>query len=100
AEHRVAEELQPLVGGRVVVLVGVGAVRQGALERGGHDRHAEGVPELSGVSSGVHTAAPGPAHDAQRVLLLALADDARPGAKSNPRIWPGTGAPPRQRPGK
>ena len=33
AEHRVAEELQPLVGGQAAVLVGVRAVRQGALEQ-------------------------------------------------------------------
>jgi len=32
AENRVAEELEPLVGGRIVVLVGVGAMRQRALE--------------------------------------------------------------------
>jgi len=57
------------------------------------------VPELSGVFSGVHTAVPGPAHDAQSVLLLALADDAQPGARYNPpylaRDWPAA-----QRPGK
>ena len=33
AEDRVAEELQPLVGRQAAVLVGVGAVRQGALEQ-------------------------------------------------------------------
>jgi hypothetical protein len=35
------------------------------------------VPEFSGSFSGVHTAIPWPAHDAHRVLLLALADHAR-----------------------
>ena len=32
-EHRVAEELEPLVGGQAAVLVGVGAVGQGAVEQ-------------------------------------------------------------------
>ena len=42
AEHRVAEELQPLVGGQPAVLVGVRAVGQGALEQLGVERR---VPE-------------------------------------------------------
>jgi hypothetical protein len=33
AEHGVAEELQPLVGRQAAVLVGVRAVREGALEQ-------------------------------------------------------------------
>ena len=44
AEHRVAEELQPLVGGQPAVLVGVGTVGQGAVEQlGVQDRVAERV---------------------------------------------------------
>ncbi|GAA4678530.1 hypothetical protein GCM10023226_14790 [Nocardioides nanhaiensis] len=42
AEHRVAEELQPLVGGQPTVLVGEGAVREGTLEQLGVQ---DGVPE-------------------------------------------------------
>ena len=42
AEHRVAEELQALVGRQAAVLVGVGAVRQGALEQLGVQ---DGIPE-------------------------------------------------------
>ena len=38
AEHRVAEELQALVGRQAAVLVGVGAVGQGALEQLGVER--------------------------------------------------------------
>ena len=41
-EHRVAEELEALVGGETAVLVGVRAVRQGALKELGFQR---GVPE-------------------------------------------------------
>ena len=67
-EDRVAEELQPLVGGRVGVLVGEGAVRQRAVQRLGHDGHAEGTPELGGIPSGV-VPVPGLAHDAHRALL-------------------------------
>ena len=37
AEHRVAEELQALVGGQAALLVRVGAVGQGALEQTGVD---------------------------------------------------------------
>ena len=42
AEHGVAEELEALVGGQPAVLVGVGAVRQGALEQLGVQL---GIPE-------------------------------------------------------
>ena len=38
AEHRVAQELEALVGRQAAVLVGVGAVRQGALEQLGVER--------------------------------------------------------------
>jgi hypothetical protein len=47
AEHGVAEELQPLVGGQATVLVGVGPVGQGALEQPGvQDRVPERGAEL------------------------------------------------------
>src|SRR6478735_11184853 len=50
AEHRVAEELQALVGRQVAVLVGVGAVRQGKLEQLGiQGGITECVTELVGL---------------------------------------------------
>ena len=46
AEHRVAEEFQPLVVRQPAVLVGVGAVRQRALQQAGVDLDAEGVGQF------------------------------------------------------
>ena len=47
AEHRVAEELQPLVVGQAAVLVGVGAVRQGTQKQRLVDRLAD-APRAGG----------------------------------------------------
>jgi predicted flap endonuclease-1-like 5' DNA nuclease len=48
-EHRVAEELQTLVGGDATVLVGIGTVGEGALEELGiQDRIAERLAERLG----------------------------------------------------
>ena len=47
AEHRVAEELQALVGRQAAVLVGVGAVRQGALEQLGVQRRDRRAPRAA-----------------------------------------------------
>ena len=59
AEHGVAEELQPLVGGQPAVLVGERAVRQGALEQLRAERHLKGLQQLVGTGSGAPgTAAP------------------------------------------
>jgi hypothetical protein len=49
AEHRVAQELQALVGRQPTVLVGVGTVGEGALEELGiQDRIAERLAERLG----------------------------------------------------
>ena len=69
AEHRVAEELQPLVGGQAAVLVGVRAVGQGALKQLGHRRGTPRACQQLGVGSARRAAAgcSGPrAHDAAR----------------------------------
>ena len=50
AEHGVAEELQPLIGGQAAVLVRVGPVRQRTLEQVMGNRDVEGGQQLRPVA--------------------------------------------------
>ena len=47
AEHRVTEKLQTLVGGQATLLVGIGAVGQGAVQQLRIDTHPELAQQFS-----------------------------------------------------